>query len=149
MRWIFFLAALVLSACNTNAAAGGDYVCTNAPEISNKQGAVNGAACTTNSDCQYGVCSHGALQLGAAPSGTDGVCTKDCSCGGASSQCSIDDSEANNVHYKCIKGQTGGKSECAVACASLADCQKVNPRFTACTASSPTFQTGVKICTIQ
>ena len=149
MRPFLFLLFALFCACNTSVAAAGDYVCTNVPEISNKQGAVNGAGCTSNGDCQYGVCAKNALQLGAAPSGTDGVCTKDCSCGGASSQCSADDDEANNLHFKCIKAQAGTRSECAIQCTSVADCQKVNPRFTACTASSPTFQTGVKICTIQ
>jgi hypothetical protein len=144
-----FLVTLFLAACTTTAAAGGDYICTNVPEISNKLGAINGAGCVNNSDCQYGVCKKGALQLAGHVTTTEGVCTKDCACGGPSSQCSADDDEVNGVHFKCIKAPKGGVSECAIQCASLADCQKVNPRFTACTASSSAFQTAVKICTIE
>lgn len=147
MRWL--ASFLLLTACTTTSASGGDYTCTNAPGIANKQGAVHGAGCVKDSDCEYGVCNKTALQLAGHVTTTEGVCSKDCSCGGPTSQCSIDDQEANSLHFTCIKATSGGKSECAIKCGSVADCQAVNPRFTACTSSGSTFATAVKVCTIQ
>lgn len=146
MRAGLTLLALVFAGCETNAAAGGDSVCTNAPHISNAQGGIHGASCTQNADCRYGVCNKVALQLAGHVTTTEGVCTKNCACG-ANSSCDLDD--VADRHFKCIKAPSGGGSECAVQCASVTDCQQVNPRFNACTTTSAFFQTGVKVCAIQ
>lgn len=148
MRLAILFAVLGLGACTTSAGAAGDYVCKNAPGIANAQGAVHSAGCLQNSDCKYGVCNKVALQLSGHVTTTEGVCSKDCSCGGPTSQCSADDDEANGLHFTCIKAASGGGSECALKCTSVADCQKVNPRFTACSTGSVTFSTAVKVCTI-
>ncbi len=148
MRMALTILFVVLAGCDTNGAAGGDYTCTNAPHITNTKGAVHGASCTKDADCLYGDCNKVAMQLAGHVTTTEGVCTKNCSCG-TNSACDVDDDLANNVHFKCLKAPSGGASECGVQCTSVADCQKVNPRFTACVETSTAFQTGVKVCTIQ
>ena len=149
MRFLLTVFLMSFCACDTTGAGGGDYTCSNTPTIKNAQGGVHGAACVKNSDCEYGSCSKSALQLAGHVTTTEGVCTKDCSCGSASSQCSTDDDETNGVHFSCIKAIGTPSSECALKCTSVADCQKVNPRFNTCTETSSSFGTGVKVCTIQ
>ena len=150
MRPILMFVLLVLASCNTAAAAGGDYTCTNAPSKVHPQAGVHGASCANDADCEYGACSKSALQLNGHVTTTEGVCTKNCSCGSASSQCNADDDAANSLAFTCIKGTSGDTtSECAIKCTSVADCTKVNPRFTACTDSSTRFSTGVKVCAVE
>ena len=149
MRTLWTALIVVFAGCDTAAAAGGDYTCTNAPSIVYPKGLPTGAACTKNADCAYGGCAMSALQLSGHVTATEGVCTKNCACGSAASQCSTDDSDANNLHYSCIKAVGATTSECAVKCTTLDDCTKVNPRFNTCTESSDLFGTGVKVCTIQ
>ncbi len=150
MRPLLTLLLVAFAGCDTTtAAAGGDYTCTNTPVLSYPQAGVAGAACKKSADCQYGTCEFSALQLAGHITTTEGVCTKNCACGAATSQCSADDNDANNLHFTCIKQIGGTASECAVKCASVADCQKINPRFNACTESSDAYGTADNVCTIQ
>lgn len=148
MRWIC-LFALSFLACDPNTAHGGDVVCTKNPVVTNAQAGVHGAACSKSADCKYGTCYFAPMQLAGHVTPSVGVCSKDCSCGSSTSQCSIDDDEANALHFTCIKAPSGAGSECAIGCKTLDDCTKVNPVFTACTASSKAFSTGIKVCTIE
>jgi hypothetical protein len=150
MRPVLTLLLLALAGCNTAAAAGGEYTCTNAPFKKYPEAGPVGAACAKDGDCQYSVCAKSALQLNGHVTTTEGVCTKNCACGAVSSQCDVDDDSANGLAFTCIKGTSGDTtSECAIKCSSVADCTKVNPRFTVCSASSTRFSTGVKVCAVQ
>lgn len=154
MRIVLTVFLMVFAACDTaSTGASGDYICTNAPTIKNPQGGVHGAPCVKDADCLYGSCGKSALQLNGHVTTTEGVCTKDCACGSAASQCDLDNEATASVAFTCIKSiesATGGTtSECAIQCDSLADCTKINPRVTVCTDTSDLFETGVKVCSIE
>lgn len=112
------------------------------PVVKKSDGKLHGEPCDSDAECKYGTCTKAAMQLGGA--GTKGVCTKQCSCGGATSVCGADD--VTGKVFKCIKAPTGAGSECALSCASAADCMAVNPDLKYCISSSSKFQTGVKVC---
>jgi len=127
-------AVAVAAACTTTAAEPG--LCQyGAPVISNASGLLHGIACTSNDQCKYGACRFDAMQQGGASK--VGVCTKQCSCGGSTSQCSNDNDSTKGLDFTCIKAATGAGSECAVRCTSDNFCQGVNP-------AQPFCVTGVK-----
>lgn len=117
--------------------------CQKSTGVSNAAGKKHGEPCTNGSECMYGICKYGALQL--IGDGTQGVCTKDCSCG-AGSQCS--DDNAGTQSYTCIFSDAKPVTkECAATCTSDADCAKVNPALPFCTMDyDGVFSTGVKVC---
>lgn len=145
MKMLIFVVILA-SGCEANTAAkGGDYTCPNNPGIGNPAKKLHGAACATKGECAYSVCNVNALQLAGHVTATEGVCTKDCSCG-PNSGCDIDN--GNGVEYKCIKAKSGPGSECAIACTSDAQCKAINPRFDHCGYAETRFTSGVKVCTL-
>ena len=119
-------------------------VCTKSTGISQPTGHLHGHECQNDSECQYGWCNKAAMQLAGATG--YGVCTKDCACG-AGSQCDADN--ATGMSFTCIKRASGAGSECAIKCTSVADCTKINPKFTACvTGIDGVFSAGAsKACT--
>lgn len=106
-----------------------------APVVKTTDGLLHGIACQTDAQCKYGVCSKTAMQQGG--SSTQGVCTKQCSCGGATSQCSADNDSVKNLSFTCIKAAVGSGSECGVICTSDKQCADINP-------NQPFCVTGVK-----
>jgi len=120
--------------------------CTKSTAVSNAQGKGHGEACTTGTECLYGFCKFAALQL--INDGTQGICTKDCSCG-AGSQCDADNA-LTGKSYTCIHGSAPPKhKECAVTCGDDADCSALNPALPFCLGPfgyDKVFSTAVRVC---
>jgi hypothetical protein len=117
------------------------------PVVSQPSGGLHGEPCTKDSECKYGTCVFEALQLGKIK-GAQGVCTKQCACGGPTSACSSDDDAQTGRAFTCIAAGSGAGKECAMKCASAADCLAINSELKYCVAGvSGKFQTAVKVCT--
>ncbi len=113
-QWLLPLVCLALLSCESTL-TDNTGECTKSTSKSYPTAGVHGSACTTASQCQYGVCSPNSIQM----SGVSGsICTKDCSCG-PGSQCSADDDPANGLAFVCAK--VGPRSECALSCTSKDD----------------------------
>lgn len=118
------LATVLAAACTTATDTTGQCPFAS-PVVKNQNGLLHGVACNADADCKYGVCTKAAMQQGG--SSATGVCTKQCSCGGETSTCSIDNDLNKGLSFTCIKAYSGSGSECAAVCKSDADCQKINP----------------------
>ncbi len=120
--------------------------CQKSTAISNAAGKRHGEACKTGAECQYGFCKFAALQL--INDATQGVCTKDCSCG-AGSQCDADNISGQG--FTCLIGAAKPvQKECAATCSSDGDCVKLNPALPFCLSNangySGVFSTARKVC---
>lgn len=147
MKWLMLLAAAaLLGGCIDTETVDPGECPYPAPVISNATGLLHGIACNSNADCKYGTCLKNAMQQGGAS--TVGVCTKQCSCGGATSQCSNDDDSTKGLTFTCIVRATGAGKECGLTCTSDAFCQSVNPAQPFCVASlKGVFSAGArKVC---
>ena len=149
MKILIILVAMFASACESGSAVDPSVCQFAAPTVTNANGLLHGIACNTSADCKYGTCRKAAMQQG--KSSTVGVCTKQCSCGGSLSQCSIDDNIDKNLTFTCIKAYTGSGSECGVTCTSASDCQKINPAQPHCVSGvKNVFTAGArKVCSSQ
>jgi hypothetical protein len=89
-----------------------------------------GEGCTADSECDFGVC----LQPGAAGNLTNsvfGFCTRGCDCGDdTASQLSTAEKEDLACLYPPTPDQH--RRHVLVRCATLDDCQTLDPRWTAC-----------------
>ena len=111
----------------------GDGLCSHPDNVlSNPSGGTHGAECTDDSDCQYGLCVTSPLVSGGAFS----FCTKQCNCG-ANSSCK-DDTGSGGQLGECLRfGLSSYPDEpdtayCQQTCSSLADCQDLSDKYTAC-----------------
>lgn len=113
--------------CSEDSLTGNtDPVCGNVVTVTNASGLLHGSPCTQDSECKYGKC----LQ---SPVASFKFCSKNCSCG-ANSACS-DDPANNGTTYACARKRTGSSSnaeQCLLRCSTVADCQKVDSRYTKC-----------------
>lgn len=142
---VVWVAAVALTGCATTTID--NSMCTYAtPVISQPGGGLHGEPCTKSSECKYGTCVFGALQQGGKAT-AQGVCTKQCACGGPTSACSIDDEVQTGRAFTCIAAGSGPGKECAMKCATAADCTAINSELKYCVAGvSGKFQTAVKVC---
>ncbi len=152
MRWLaVFLALGALGGCVDTTTTEQGVCPYPAPVISNATGLLPGIACTSAAQCKYGTCVKTAMQQGL--SSTVGVCTKQCSCGGATSQCSNDNGNDKGLSFTCIAAAKGAGKECAVYCKNdnttgiSAYCQAINPNQPYCVSGlSGVFSTGLSVC---
>lgn len=146
MKWLALLFALALFGGCVDTTTVDPGACPYAsPVITNATGLLHGIACTSDSQCKYGHCLKNAMQQGG--SSAVGVCTKQCSCGGATSQCSNDNGNDKGLTFTCIAAAKGAGKECAVYCKSDGDCQAINPNQPFCVSGlSGVFSTGLKVC---
>ncbi len=119
-----------------------------------KDGLLHGKACTKDGDCKYGVCYFGAPIAGYDAS--IGICTKNCNCAGAASNCTADDTDL----YRCVFETTAENGNpkrsgdqppvkmCARTCSSDLDCAAWNPALPDCIQFSTKFVSvpAVKVC---
>ncbi len=149
MKATLLLLTLALAACTTTTTPTDGQCPFGSPVVGNANGLLHGVGCTDNSQCKYGTCTKTAMQQG--KSSTTGVCTKQCSCGGTTSQCSIDNDDTKGLAFTCIKAASGSGSECGVTCKTDADCGKINPNQPYCvTGVKGVFSAGaLKVCSSQ
>ncbi len=143
--WRIIFAIACMPACTATVVEPG--TCPfGAPVVKTTEGLLHGVGCQTDAQCKYGVCSKSAMQQGGTS--TVGVCTKQCSCGGPTSQCSIDNDSTKNLSFTCIKAYSGSGSECGVICTSDKQCGDINPGQPFCvTGVKGVFSAGaVKVC---
>jgi hypothetical protein len=103
-----------------------------------------GVACTSNADCQYGVCMQPG-DKGNITNAAFGFCTRGCDCDDSTaSRVSGDDEALYSCAYPggCFVGQSkGGWRHVVPRCTTLADCTAIDSRYTLCgsTSSSVVF----------
>lgn len=94
-----------------------------------------GAPCTTNADCNFGVCLLPGAK-GNITNAVSGFCTRGCHCDdNTSSQLSTADKASYSCAYPggCFVGQSQGAWRHVVPrCTTLADCTAINPAYTKC-----------------
>lgn len=141
------LIALVTSGCIESSGSEVGACPYGSPILSSDPNTLlHGIACEKNEQCRYGACINNAMQQAGDTSYK--VCTKHCSCGGPTSQCSNDNDPSKGLEFTCIKAAQGPGSECALKCTNDAFCQNVNPKQPFCvTGVTGVFTAGaVKVC---
>lgn len=88
-----------------------------------------GTGCTTNADCKWSECLQ-PYEGGNLTNDTFGFCTRGCDCGTTETQIPAEDKSALQCLYP--PGNQRKWAHVAVRCSSVADCQALDSRWTAC-----------------
>ena len=134
LKWpLIFVTLGLIAACSSDGTLSGNDV-TGAdmgPDYIQKTGLLHGEACTSNNECEYGICYN-------SPNITSSefrICTKDCTKSEHDAACNIDNTDT--VTYTCIKWGTYHPEEkltgfCVPTCNTVDECKAIDSHYNAC-----------------
>ena len=145
--FLFPLAPLAVASCESTSdgSSGPLTQCDFSYKVKNAGGKDLGVSCTSDSECEYGVC----LKPGATGNLTNsqfGFCTRGCDCDD-NTDSRIPEDEKD--FYSCLypPGNQGSQHHVVLKCNGVADCTAVDPAWTSC--ATPSSGGARPICQAQ